>query len=180
MLTVYIDSQHQKGSFISFNKGRISPSVRFAVGGGWNNRGLLTRVEVGTIVDYSPGWRLEQSWITHQGGGWNNRGLLTRVAVGTIVDYSLWWRLLVVKGGMGEVAGEVLKAVFCSHGAEAAKQLLWQLLRCPSPGGSLYLAVLELDNLQPSFLSDSEKRRVLEVIPFSHCVPNCCHSFCFQ
>lgn len=60
------------------------------------------------------------------------------------------------------MAGKVLEAVASQQGAAAAKDLLWQILRCPSPGGSLYQAALLLDS-QSAFLTDKEKQRVFEV-----------------
>eukprot|EP00884_Botryococcus_braunii_P019137 jgi/Botrbrau1/5907/Bobra.0366s0084.2 len=92
----------------------------------------------------------------------NHEGLPAEFCANLLVPTLLGLPKGPLRGGMGEVAGKVLRAVFDSQGAEAAKQLLWKLLTCPSPGGSLYHAALELDSSQPGFLTDAERCRVLE------------------
>lgn len=61
------------------------------------------------------------------------------------------------------MAGKVLEKVALQQGAAAAKDLLWQIMRCPPPGGSFCHAVLQLDSSMPAFLTDKEKQRVFEV-----------------
>jgi hypothetical protein len=50
---------------------------------------------------------------------------------------------------MGEVAGLALRQVGSTEGRSAAWQLLQKVLRCPSPGGSFFQAVLKLESEAP-------------------------------
>ena len=69
-----------------------------------------------------------------------------------------------VQGGLGEVAGRMVKILWPKDNLEAARDFYRKILSLPSPGGAFYHAILDLElKVEEDTLPANAMKSIFEV-----------------